>query len=122
MFKDLKLTYSYILNIQNPEGRNYISKAIDFFIHIINDDVSIEFKNFSEIIISELKKELYNKCNFDIYKKNPIYYSNRYNTFLKNWVIKRFSINFQKITDKYKKTKYLNFNSILYDKKILLNF
>jgi hypothetical protein len=30
-------------------------KAIDFFIQIINDDVSL-LKNFSENIISELKK------------------------------------------------------------------
>ena len=56
LFKDLKLTYSYILNIQNLNGRNYISKAIEFFIQIINDDVSFEFKNFSENILSELKK------------------------------------------------------------------
>ena len=57
LFEDLKLTYSYILNIQNLDGRNYISKAIDFFIQIINDDVSLDFKNFSEIILSELKKK-----------------------------------------------------------------
>ena len=56
LFKDLKLTYPYILKIQNLNGRNYISKAIDFFIQIINDDVSLEFKSFSEIILSELKE------------------------------------------------------------------
>ena len=56
LLKDLKLTYSYILKIQNLDGRNYISEAIDFFIQIINDNVSLEFKNFSENIVSELKK------------------------------------------------------------------
>ena len=58
LFEDLKLTYSYILRIQNLKGRNYILKAINFFIKIINDDnASLEFKNFSKNIISELKKK-----------------------------------------------------------------
>ena len=56
LFNDLKLTYFYILRIQDFNGSNYISRAIDFFNQIINDDISLEFKNFSDNILSELKK------------------------------------------------------------------
>ena len=57
LFNDLKLNYIYILRIQNLDGINYISKTIDFFIHIINDDISNEFKNFSKNILSKLRKK-----------------------------------------------------------------
>ena len=69
LFYDLKLTYSYILRIQDLEERNYISKAIDFFIQIFNDDISIEFKNFSENIILKLKKQKLSQFNFKYFFK-----------------------------------------------------
>lgn len=62
LFYDLKLNYFYILRIRNFNRHNFISKAIGLFNQIINDDISLEFKIFSENILSELKK--INHSNF----------------------------------------------------------
>ena len=46
LFYDLKLTYFYILKLKELNNIKYISETIDFLNQVIDNNISISFKNF----------------------------------------------------------------------------
>lgn len=56
LFYDLKVGYLYILKFKELNSTKLIKSSINFFNEIIKEDISLDFKNYSNEIIYKLKK------------------------------------------------------------------
>ena len=55
LFYDLRANYNYIMKFKELNTTKYFSTAIYFFKQLINDNISLDFKNFVKNLLREFR-------------------------------------------------------------------